>query len=324
MSSIMTNSGAIAALDTLRTIGRSMSHTQNEVATGLRVAASSDNAAYWSIATTMRSDDKAMSAVQDALALGAASVDVAYIGMSSAIEVMDEYKAKLVAAREPGIDRTKVNSELTELRGQMRTIAESASFNGQNWLLTQDGANEPTRSLVTSFIRGADNSVKVGSLDYDNTNGSLAEPNRLIDETSPGSYGILTQSAAAVGIDVTPPLYYSFMLGNDPFPLGEAMTVTATTTNEQFDQMISYSDYMLTSMSSAAARLGSISNYFDRQTEFVQDMRDAATRGVGRLRDSDLNDQSARLKALQTQQQLGLQALSIANSNSENIVSLFR
>lgn len=324
MSSIITNSGAIAALDTLRTVSRDMSHTQKEVATGLRVSSSSDNAAYWSIATTMRSDDKAMSAVQDALALGAASVDVAYIGMSNAIDIMDEYKSKLVAAREPGVDRTKVNSELTELRDQMRTIAESSSFNGQNWLVTQDGANEPTRELVTSFVRNADNTVKVGHLDYDSTNGSLAEPNRLIDETSPGSYGIVTQSAAAVGIDVTPPLFYSFMLGEDPFPFGEAMTVSNSTTNTEFDQMISYSDYMLTSMTSAAARLGAIATHFDRQTEFVQDLRDAATKGVGRLRDSDLNDQSARLKALQTQEQLGLQALSMANSNPENIVSLFR
>jgi flagellin len=324
MSSIMTNSGAIAALDTLRTVSRNISDTQKEVATGLRVGTSSDNAAYWSIATTMRSDDKAMSAVQDALALGAASVDVAYIGMSNAIDVMSEYKAKLVAAREPGIDRTKVNSELTELRDQMRTIAESSSFNGQNWLLTEDGANEPTRELVTSFIRSADNTVKVGHLNYDNVNGSLAEPNRLIDETSPGSYGIVTQSAAAVGIDVTPPLYYSFMLGEDPFPLGEAMTVTESTTNEQFDQMISYADHMLKTMTNAGARLGAIASHFDRQTEFVQDLRDAATRGVGRLRDSNLNDQSARLKALQTQEQLGLQALSMANSNPENIISLFR
>lgn len=324
MSSVMTNGGAIAALDTLRTVSRDMSETQREVATGLRVATSSDNAAYWSIATTMQSDDKAMSAVQDALALGAASVDVAYIGMTGAVDIMDEYKAKLVAAREPGIDRTKVNSELTELRAQMRTIAESSSFNGQNWLVTADGANEPSRELVTSFIRSADNTVKVGHLDYDSTNGSLAEPNRLIDETSPGSYGIVTQSAAAVGIDVTPPLYYSFMLGEDPFPLGEEMTVSDSTTNTEFDQMISYADYMLTSMTSAAARLGAISSHFERQTEFVQDLRDAATRGVGRLRDSDLNEQSARLKALQTQEQLGLQALSMANSNPENIVSLFR
>ena len=93
MSSIMTNSSAIAALDTLRSVNRNMSETQRQVTTGLRVGTSSDNAAYWSIATTMRSDDKAMSAVEDALALGAASVDVAYIGMTNALEIMDKFKA---------------------------------------------------------------------------------------------------------------------------------------------------------------------------------------------------------------------------------------
>jgi flagellin len=317
----MTNGGAIAALDTLRTVGRNMSHTQAQVATGLRVANSTDNAAYWSISKTMKSDDRAMSAVQDALALGAASVDVAYIGMTNAIDIMDEFKSKLVAAREPGIDRTKISSEMTELRAQMRTIAESSSFNGQNWLLTEDGAAEPDRSLVTAFIRNSDNTVRVGATTYSN---SFAETNRLIDETSPGMYGILTQPAVAAGYDVTPPLYYVFMKGEDPWSLAEEMTVSAATTDEEFEQMISYSDYMLSLMENAASRLGTMQSHFDRQAELVQDLRDAATRGVGRLQDADMNAQSAKLKALQTQEQLGIQALAIANSNPDNIVSLFR
>ena len=45
---------------------------------------------------------------------------------------------------------------------------------------------------------------------------------------------------------------------------------------------------------------------------------------IGRLVDADMNEESTRLKALQTQQQLGVQALSIANSSAENIMSLFR
>lgn len=321
MTSVLTNGGAIAALDTLRDIGRNMSKTQDQVATGLRVSTPSDNAAYWSIATTMRSDDRAMSAVQDALALGAATVDTAYIGMTSAIEVMDEYKAKLVAAREPGIDRDKVNSELTELRAQMRTIAESSSFNGENWLVTEDGANEPTRNLVTSFIRGDDNTVRVGSTAY---TAEMADANRLIDETSPGMYGILTQPAVATGYDVTPPLYYVFMKGEDPWPLAEEMEVSDATTTPEFEQMISYADYMHRQMTSAAARLGAMASHLEDQSEFIKDLRDVASKGVGRLRDADMNEQSARLKALQTQEQLGLQALSIANSNSESILSLFR
>jgi flagellin len=51
---------------------------------------------------------------------------------------------------------------------------------------------------------------------------------------------------------------------------------------------------------------------------------DAVSRGVGQLVDADMEEESTRLQALQVQQQLGIQALSIANGNSQNILSLFR
>jgi flagellin len=120
MTSIMTNSAAMSALATLRSINSDMEMTQNRVSSGYRVETAADNAAYWSIATTMRSDNKAMSTVKDALGLGAAKVDVAYTGMNSAIDVVSEIKAKLVAAREPGVDKTKIDKELTELKNQLQ------------------------------------------------------------------------------------------------------------------------------------------------------------------------------------------------------------
>ncbi len=71
MTSILTNVAAMAALQTLRGINDSLESTQNRVSSGYRVEKAADNAAYWSIATTMRSDNKALSAVSDALGLGA-------------------------------------------------------------------------------------------------------------------------------------------------------------------------------------------------------------------------------------------------------------
>ncbi|MFL5017444.1 MAG: flagellin, partial [Rhizobium sp.] len=71
MTSILTNVAAMAALQTLRGINDSLETTQNHVSSGYRVEKAADNAAYWSIATTMRSDNKALSAVSDALGLGA-------------------------------------------------------------------------------------------------------------------------------------------------------------------------------------------------------------------------------------------------------------
>ena len=75
MTSILTNTSALAAPQTLRGIGSSLAETQGRVSSGLRVGTASDNAAYWSISTTLRSDNMAISAVQDALGLGVAKVE---------------------------------------------------------------------------------------------------------------------------------------------------------------------------------------------------------------------------------------------------------
>src|SRR6218665_819066 len=119
MTSILTNSSAMAALSTLRSISSDMETTQGCIWSGLKVGTAADNSAYWSIATTMKSDNKALSTVQDALGLGAAKTDTAYTGLNAAIDVVSEIKAKLVAAREPGVDKLKINKELTELKNQL-------------------------------------------------------------------------------------------------------------------------------------------------------------------------------------------------------------
>jgi flagellin len=77
-------------------------------------------------------------------------------------------------------------------------------------------------------------------------------------------------------------------------------------------------------MTSAASSLGSIQSRIDLQESFVASLTDVIDKGVGRLVDADMNEESTRLKALQTQQQLGIQSLSIANTNAQNILQLFQ
>jgi len=74
----------------------------------------------------------------------------------------------------------------------------------------------------------------------------------------------------------------------------------------------------------AASTLGAMKTRLEAQLSFTSKLQDTLDRGVGQLVDADMNAESARLSALQVQQQLGIQALSIANSNSQNILSLFR
>ena len=155
MSSINTNVAAMTALQTLSQTNKQLTETQNRISTGYRVADASDNAAYWSIATTMRSDNAALSTVQDALGLGAATVDVAYTAMNSAIKVVDQIKSKLVAARQPGVDRAKIQSEITELQipasryRRIRLVLRSELAVGR---LRGSGYNA-VKSIVSSFSR---------------------------------------------------------------------------------------------------------------------------------------------------------------------------
>ena len=168
MSSIRTNFAAMTALQTLNQTNKMLEETQDRISTGYRVSTAADNAAYWSIATTMRSDNKALSAVKDALGLGKATIDVAYTALDKSIDVVTEIKAKLVAAREPGVDRTAIQAEIDELQNQLQNIAESASFSGENWLSVDSSAASynGTKTVVASFTRTS-TGVSIGTIPID-------------------------------------------------------------------------------------------------------------------------------------------------------------
>ena len=307
MASIMTNISAMTALQSLNTTSKALDMTQARISTGYRVGSAEDNAAYWSIATTMRSDNGALSTVKDALGLGAATIDVAYTGMNSAIEITKEIKNKLVAARQPGIDRAKVQSEVSELQNQLLSISSSSVFSGENWLSVDSSlpTYNSTKSIVASFSR-AGGSVSIGTISIDLTTTELidsADQSGILDSEDATSNGGVTYSVTTLDIS--------------------ALTDTDDDLAD-LEQMISWVDNGISSMTTAASNLGAVKQRTNLQREFVGKLMDAINRGIGALVDADMNEESTRLQALQVQQQLGVQALSIANQNSQQILSLFR
>jgi flagellin len=307
MASIMTNISAMTALQSLNSTNKNLSQTQSHISTGYRVASAEDNAAYWSIATTMRSDNSAMSTVKDALGLGAATVDVAYTGLNAAIEVTKKIKDKLVAAQQPGVDRTKIQSEITQLQSQLTSTADSSVFSGENWLSVDSGAASynATKSIVSSFSR-ANGAITIGTISVDLTSTKLydaADQSGILDSTDTTTNGGVTYSVSTLDIS--------------------ALT---DTTNDLADlkQMTAWVDSAISSMTTAASNLGAVKQRTTMQSEFVGNLMDAISRGVGTLVDADMNEESTKLQALQVQQQLGVQALSIANQNNQSILSLFK
>ncbi len=309
MNSIMTNAAAMTALQSLNETNKSLEMTQNRISTGLSVGSAQDNAAYWSIATTMRSDNSALSTVQDALGLGAATVDVATTGMESAIDITTQIKSKLVAAAQPGVDRSKVQSEITELQNQLVSVTDSASFSGQNLLSVDSSAAgyNATKSIVSSFTRDSAGAVSVGTIDLDVSSTALFDANAaatgILDTNSTTTNGAVVYNVADLDIS--------------------ALT-DSTADLADLSEIISTVDGAISSMTTAAADLGAQRSRVDMQNDFVSNLMDAIERGIGSLVDADMNEESTRLQALQVQQQLGVQAMSIANQSSQSILSLFR
>jgi len=302
MSSILTNTAALTALSSLNKTASSLQMTQNRISTGLRVASAQDNAGYWSIATTMRSDNSALSTVKDALGLGSAAAEVAYTGTNAAIGLTQQIKDKLVAALQPGVDRTKIQAEVKQLQDQLKSTADSSSFSGQNWLSVDSGATgyNATRSTISSFTRSG-TTVNVGTIDVNVTT------TKLYDAT--GSTGVLDKTGSS---------------GSSVANLDISTLTDSSADQAKLKSMITDVDSAISGMTTSAANLGAAKTRMTGQSTFIDALSAAITSGIGALVDANMTEESTKLSALQVQQQLGTQALTIANQSSQSILSLFR
>ncbi|MBL8581629.1 MAG: flagellin [Rhizobiaceae bacterium] len=332
MASIMTNASALTALQSLNATNKNLETTQSRISTGYRVAEASDNAAYWSIATTMRSDNKALSTVQDALGLGASKVDTAYTGMSKAIETVNEIKVKLVAAQgSTPADKQKIDTEIKALQGQLKSYADAATFSGANWLSVDTTSGHAAQGtfddvkVVASFNRNAAGTVSLGTIDvkvqdiklFEGFATATAAQEGILDATRLGTSGARTAPAAVtLGTDAAGDTFSVFTMA--------LANTTTVATDVQVGKMLTITEAALKEMTTAATNLGAAKSRIDLQKTFTSSLMDSIDRGVGQLVDADMNKESTRLQALQVQQQLGIQALSIANGNSQSILSLFR
>ncbi|WP_262046985.1 flagellin, partial [Bradyrhizobium sp. Bra78] len=268
-SSLLTNSAAMTALQTLRNVSSSLQTTENRISTGQRVSTASDNAAYWSIATSMRSDNAALSAVSDSLGLSAATVDTEYTALTSVIGDKDsgltKLQALLVEAKTAGIDRTKIQADITQIQQDMKLKANSATFNGVNWLSTTTGTTPTSFNLVSSYSR-VGGTPTIGSITVTTANYSLYTSTQT---------GILDTAASTTA------------------PSIDTINISALTDSAAdqtlLDGYIAQVTAGINSVASAAANLGAVKNRIATNTDFVKSLMDSVDRGVGQLVDADMN-----------------------------------
>lgn len=318
MSSVSINATAASALSLLTGSSKALEASQVKVASGQKINEAADNAAYWSIATTIKSDNLSLSSAEDATGLAAAIADTAALGIEAATGIVSEIQAKLVMAKAVGSDKTAINTEITALKAQLGTIAKSTSFNGENWLSTENGQSPKVTSMVASVTSNKDGDLNVNVIDFDTGQSTISSSGNAAD-------GLLTKSYTGTSSDGSS--YEYFLLDASsavpaPSPAKE-IELSSTTTSSEIDGMISSVNQMMKGLTNAGAAIGATSSRIAAGTEFLKDLQDVNTISVGNLVDADMGEAATKMKALQARQELQTQALNIANNQQKSVLSLF-
>lgn len=148
----------------------------------------------------------------------------------------------------------------------------------------------------------------------------------VLDLSTNGS-GVLSASSTATNTTNTITINFATITNteNEKSEGGlSKLTALNVTTEEGADTALEDIEGMIQNAIDAAAAFGSIEKRIETQAKFITSLSDALKSGIGTLVDANMEEASARLQALQVQQQLGIQALSIANQAPQSLLSLFR
>lgn len=425
MSSILTNNGAMVALQTMKAINKNMGQVQAEISTGKSVGNAKDNAAIWAISKTMESDVRGFKAISDSLSLGSSTIAVARSATEEITDLLTEMKGKIVSAQEDNVDRAKIQADVVALRDQIGSIVGAAQFNGLNLLSNRQGGatvanivgntgtgagilGSSTVQVLSSLDRSAggvvSSSIVVGKSDLGTQARVATVAGDLAATAITGSGAIAigatgtlviagdTGTVARAGnrvlagdsygitglTGITAAISYVARDGDNVSDIAKALvdrvnfeakkaglnytaaftgtagvaitnntaagitTVTTTGTGGTAgggleilrDVDVSTAEGAAASLLAiesltqaaiqAGADFGTAQKRIDVQKSFVSNLVDSLRSGIGSMVDANMEEASARLQALQVQQQLATQSLSIANQAPQSILALFR
>lgn len=401
MSSILTNNGAMVALQTLKSINSSLADTQVQISTGKSVANAKDNSAVWAISKVMESDIQGFKSISDSLSLGQSTVAVARQASETVTDLLTQMKGKIVAAQEDNVDRGKINSDVTALKDQVNSVISAAQFNGLNLVdgstastdvlasLNRDSAGNVASSSITVTAQDMSTGGYVAEDIFAGTTGAsndgdavaftldAAGSDTLIIGENSGtfdagdkvsltigdqtvSYTVSANDAAAtttsdvvalglktqidnLGIAGLTVDYDSGSPGELEFTNGGTVDLTVSgqfknagsgglgamdgidvSTGLGASSALATIETLIGTAIDAGASFGSVEGRINTQANFTNSLADSLKSGVGAMVDANMEEASARLQALQVQQQLGVQALSIANQAPQSLLSLFR
>ena len=301
MSSINTNNAAYVALQSLNQTSSALQTAQKEISTGYRVNDATDDGGAFAVAQKVRSDVSALTSVNQQLGNAQGLVTTAVSSLTSISNSFTDAKALLVKIADSSISSSQRDQYVTSFKSLVSNVAnavDGSTYNGQTLLGSASGSVSGTGKKVISNESGAQSTIN--SEDNSGTAAALAA---LVGGTF---------SRSSTGVD-------SFTGAGFTTGATDAQTAAAAAliTGAGFD-------LAQTSVANQLNQAGADSNYLNSQITFNSNKIDSLNSGLGALVDADLSKESAVLQSLQIKQQLGTQALSIANQAPQSLLSLFK
>ena len=292
LNSVNTNIGAQVALSSLNHTNTELQASQKRISTGLRVADATDDGGAFAVAQRVRSDVGALTSANEQLGNAKGLVGTALAALGKISDSVNSAKAMLVKigdASLPQDQRDQYVASYKSLVSQVADTVDGATYNGQTLLGKATGAVAGTSKTVISSEDGSTTTISAA----DNS-------------------GLASTLAGLIG------LTFSRSGGADTFTGTAAQTTAATALSGT-----SFSAAQK-GVSDQLNQTGADANRLDATISFNSAKIDSLNAGLGALIDTDLSKESAKLQALQIKQQLGTQALSLANQAPQSLISLFK
>ncbi|PSK80134.1 flagellin [Limimaricola soesokkakensis] len=325
----------------MRGIETAQDRNQARITTGLKVASGKDNAAYFAISETLKGDSGMNKALKESLTLTRNAISVGRLATQSILEMTGELGEKLMLAQsqydmDPDFDGTTIQADIDAILKRISGTVAQASFNGTSFVDGHGNQHwDSTDGLATGL--NPDTSRWTSSRDYD----------IRADQDDAGYDPALDPDVVQVAVGVSRkggdievsslPIKKADLLSIEEelqwldvtkdFQLDKVAIKGGKVFRAGDDRIAFYIDLVEQArgmLIEEAASLGQAEKSIERQQSFLTELTDIQDAGVGRLVDADMEEEAARMQALQVQQQLASQSLSIANQAPQNILSLFR
>jgi flagellin len=288
LNSVNTNMGAMIALESLNRTNSDLATTQKRISTGYRVADSTDDGAAYAVAQSVRSTVGALTTANQQLGNVQGLLATTQSGLNDISNTMASMRDVLVSlsdANVSGNQRTQYVNQYTSLLANVKSFIQDAGYNGKTLIGNITGSS-----------------------------GTMTKVNTIRNEAG-ATYGLLTYSGSALYNAITFTAVWA-MAGGTQAAAVAALLTTGSTGGTFIVQQNSVGGELNT--------IGSNVNYVKNQITYNSNRIDALNTGLGSLVDADLAKESAQLQALQIRQQLGTQALSLANQAPQTLLSLFK